>query len=495
MAEGTSTKLPVAMGERGLELRTLEDAWRFATGLVQGGMVPKSLEKAGERAVGAVVGILQAGKELGLQPMFALSNVTFVNGRVGLMGDAARAVVKMRGGLRPGTDFRVEYAGAENTPEWTCTVTAHRAGMEEPSSASFSLGDAMRAGLVRLQEGRVQARGYNDWNNHGPWATYTKRMLMYRALGFLCRDTFGDLLAGATLVEELQDYPAAPERDVTPPKEPDPLLADSANTVTAGGGQGQQIAGPDGGFSSPADPYAGEAWKAFNARKDVTVEELEAAASELEARPSTRDKNKALILRRKIRSLVSQGAGGVASQQVEPEGSVTEPVGHPAGEGALSRPAAAPSSEPERDPETGEVIPDHVGRELAEPPRAQGFTHVADAVGEVMGDLDRTGKADPAPIDADYQVEDEDGTGPFDARPEELALPDQPAPRVTREQRQRLRDLLAGRGKTEPQAALRFLSTIVERSVSSTETLTQAEYDQILRSLGVGPDAQQGDLL
>lgn len=494
MAEGTSTKLPVAMGERGLELRTLEDAWRFATGLVQGGMVPKSLEKAGERAVGAVVGILQAGKELGLQPMFALSNVTFVNGRVGLMGDAARAVVKMRGGLRPGTDFRVEYAGDENTPEWTCTVSAHRAGMEEPSSASFSLGDAIRAGLVRLNEGRVQARGYNDWNNHGPWATYTKRMLMYRALGFLCRDTFGDLLAGATLVEELQDYPAAPERDVTPPKEPDPLLADSANTV-AGGEQDTQIAGPDGGFSSPADPYSGEAWKAFNARKDVTVEELEAAAAELEARPSTRDKNKALILRRKIRGLVSQGAGGVASQQVEPEGSVTEPVGHPAGEGALSRPAAAPSSEPERDPETGEVIPDHVGRELAEPPRVEGFTHVADAVGAVMGDLDRTGKAEPDPIDADYQVEDEDGTGPFDARPEELELPDQPAPRVTREQRQRLRDLLAGRGKKEPQAALRFLSTIVERSVSSTETLTQAEYDQILRALGAGPDAQQGDLL
>ena len=487
---------PVEMGERGFNLRTLDDAIRFAQGLVQGGMVPKAFDKLGDKAAGAIVGLLQAGSELGLPHMYALSNLTFVNGRLGIMGDAARSVVKMRGGLKPGTDFRVEYEGAEGTPEWTCKVTAHRTGADEPSSASFSIADAIRAGLCRIHQGQIQARGYNDWNSFGPWAAYPKRMLMYRALGFLVRDTFGDLLAGAVLVEELADYPQSrvPERDVTPPKEPDPLLVGSANLVDVGeappSGQGVQEAGPGGSVASPpSDPYAGQAWAAVLDRAkagELTDAEADFIAAELEARPGTRDKNKARVLRQAHEKAASRGARGTAPQSEEPASS-SEGSAMPQQADAPVAPAPtaaldpSPADEPERDPDTGEVIPDHVGRTPLpeEPQRVEGFTHVGDAVGQVMGELERTGKIEPPPIEAAYQVEPEDGTGPFDARPQEAAEPRY----IDREQRSALIALLGQRGHKKKEAALMFVSTLLDRKIETTETITVEEHEKLLQML------------
>ncbi len=455
---------PVAIGERGIEIKSLDDAIRFAQGLVQGGLVPRAFEKLGDKAAGAIVGILQAGSELGLPHMYALSNLTFVNGRVGIMGDAARSVVKMRGGLKPGTDFAVEYSGKEDTPEWTCTVTAHRAGADAPVSSSFSLGDAIRAGLCRIHDGRVQARGYGDsWNATGPWASYTKRMMMYRALGFLCRDTFGDVLAGAVLVEELDDYPqsrAPAERDVTPPKEPDPLLADSAKVV---GGEVERPSTADGPQepaegTSPPDPYAGDAWTALCERAsagELEAEELERIAGELEARPSTRDKNKARLLRKHLSKHATRGARGTAPQTEEPESSiegaampnVADPLEAPA-------PSAAPEpSEPERDPDTGEVIPDGVGL--------------------VVDDNPTTGE----PIDADYRTEPEAEAGPFDDRPGEGQA--KPA-YIDDAQRRHLIRLLGSLGYAARDAAIEYLSKLLGRSVSTTSDITVEENKKLL---------------
>ena len=215
------------MGAHGFDF-DFAGAWRFAQGLIDGGMAPRGMDKAG-----AVVGLMQAGKELGLSPMYALANLTFTNGRLGIMGDAAKALIRRSGLLEPGTDFREEYSGKKNTPEWTCTVTAHRRGMKEPVSRSFSIQDAIDAGIARINGDKIESRKGREWSSYGPWSTYTARMLMYRATGFLARDYFADALGGCVVMEELQDYPAIshrPEvRDITPPAEPDPLLAVSAS--------------------------------------------------------------------------------------------------------------------------------------------------------------------------------------------------------------------------------------------------------------------------
>lgn len=213
----------VAMGSRGLALDNLDAAIRFADGLVKAGMVPKGVSHPG-----AVVGLIEAGKELGLAPMYALSNLTFTNGRLGIMGDAAKALIRGNGMLEPGTDFTEEYVGEEMTPEWTCTVIAQRKGMQKPFARSFSMREAIAARLVKLENGRALSRTRDGWGDHGPWSAYTKRMLMYRALGFLVRDYFSDVLGGAVLTEELRDYPTTDAVTVVAPTEPDPLLADAA---------------------------------------------------------------------------------------------------------------------------------------------------------------------------------------------------------------------------------------------------------------------------
>lgn len=218
---------PMMLGNRGFEF-DFESAQRFAKGLIEGGMVPKTITSPG-----AVLGIMQAGKELGLPPMYALSNLTFTNGRLGIMGDAAKALIRNSGVLKPGTDFDETYSGAEFTSEWKCTVTAHRDGQPKPFVASFSLADAVIARLVRLNNGQVfsKARG-GEWGDSGPWSTYTKRMLKYRALGFLVRDHFSDVIGGLTTTEELRDYGSMGEYgEATPPQEPDPLLVGSHDVI------------------------------------------------------------------------------------------------------------------------------------------------------------------------------------------------------------------------------------------------------------------------
>lgn len=208
-------------GPRGLQLQNLDEMIRFASGLIQAGMAPKGLTAQ----PGAVVALIQAGAEIGLPPMWSLSNLTFVNGRLGIMGDAALALIRSRGLLEPRTDFRVEYTGAEMTPEWTCVVTAQRAG-HPPASRKFSLADAVRAGLGRFTE----AAGWKA-SKGGPWDSYPQRMLYYRALGFLTRDEFSDVLYGLVLTEELRDYPPVRGESAVPASargQADPLLIEAA---------------------------------------------------------------------------------------------------------------------------------------------------------------------------------------------------------------------------------------------------------------------------
>lgn len=258
-------RVPVVLSQQGFEIQTIEQAWRFAQGLIEGRMVPESLAKGGP---GAVVGIMQAGREIGVPMMAALSGMTFTNGRLGIMGDLALAVIRAKGGLKPGTDFEVSWSGEPFTPEWTCTVTAHPVRTDKPVSESWTFAEAIRAGLVRVKDGKVEAGGRTGWNTYGAWATYTRRMMYYRPLGFLVRDHFSHLLSGAVICEELADYRSGPvraERDVTPPREPDPLMAmlaastgvaEAAPRQGAPEGAGTEAAMPSQPTLAPSSPAA-----------------------------------------------------------------------------------------------------------------------------------------------------------------------------------------------------------------------------------------------
>lgn len=229
----------VTMGEKGFNF-DFDSALRFAAEIVEAGMAPKGISKPG-----AVVGLIQAGRELGLPPMMALANLTFTNGRVGIMGDAAKALIRSGGHLKDGTDFVETYGGKEGTPTWSCTVSAWRKGQAKPFTYTFTLQDAITAKLVRIwNDGTLQSATRDGYGTDGPWAKYTKRMLKYRALGFLCKDHFSDVLLGCIVEEELRDYPGTAARGDAPAGA-DPLLVAAASPKCDGNHAGEECGDPE----------------------------------------------------------------------------------------------------------------------------------------------------------------------------------------------------------------------------------------------------------
>jgi len=174
---------------------TFAEAKTFAGELAASNLVPKAY--AGKPL--DILVAIQWGNENGLAPMQALQNISVINGKPTVYGDAAMALVQ----AHPACEGVEEYFEDEGTPNPIAVCIAHRRG-RKPVTAKFSVEDAKRAGL---------------WNKQGPWTSYPKRMLQMRARGFALRDAFPDALKGLITTEEADDYPAEAKqeaKDITP---------------------------------------------------------------------------------------------------------------------------------------------------------------------------------------------------------------------------------------------------------------------------------------
>lgn len=198
----------VAIGERGIMLRSLDDLLRFARMAVEGGAAPKGM------SAGAAALAVQAGLERGLGPLGGLQNAVVINGVLSWRGQGAAALIQNSGVCRPGT---LRFGSEGEGEQLKGFATAHRSSYPQPDRREFSVKDARQAGL---------------WGKDGPWKQYPGRMLAWRALGLLARDVFPDVLGGFPLAEEVEDFGApAPmagrvERAALPaPASPDPLMA------------------------------------------------------------------------------------------------------------------------------------------------------------------------------------------------------------------------------------------------------------------------------
>lgn len=187
---GQIIKAPIDFGNQGVKLASLEDAFRFANAVAISGFAPRGMEKPE-----AILVAIQLGAELGLTPMAALQNIAVINGRPAIYGDAALALVRSSGLLET---FREEEIGEVGKDTHGYKVTAKRKGFYE-AFETFTVADAKLAKL---------------WGKSGPWSDYPKRMLKFRARGFMLRDLFGDVLKGLRTMEEARDIPA--EVNVTP---------------------------------------------------------------------------------------------------------------------------------------------------------------------------------------------------------------------------------------------------------------------------------------
>lgn len=222
VAQPTSL-VPIAMSSAGLQLSSFQDALEFAKELVKSGAAPAKM------AAGAVVGVIQAGAELGTKPMQSLANFAAINGRIGPMTKLAKSLIKQAQILKEGTKIEewIEVDGevVQILPtdfkerETIAYCKSHRFDEEEPNVTLFSWADAKRANLSE---------------KGGPWQEYPQRQLMHRARGFHFDDHFGDVLLGMTLAEALPDYPderEAAEREITPERPAIPESTETEDTV------------------------------------------------------------------------------------------------------------------------------------------------------------------------------------------------------------------------------------------------------------------------
>jgi hypothetical protein len=186
----TATKAPIQFGSNGVQLQSIDEAFRFARAVVASGWAPKGMEKPE-----SVMIAIQFGMEIGLTPMAALQNMAVINGRPAIYGDAALALVRSSGLL---VSYKETEVGEPGKDSHGFTVTVQRRGFDA-ASETFTVGDAKAAKL---------------WGKAGPWTDYPKRMCKFRARGFLLRDQFGDILKGLRTAEEARDMPS--EINVTP---------------------------------------------------------------------------------------------------------------------------------------------------------------------------------------------------------------------------------------------------------------------------------------
>lgn len=214
--------IPVEMGERGIALHNIDEAWRFCKAIAQSGVAPEGMNDTAK-----IFAVVQAGAELGLTPFRALSNMKIINGRVGPMGSLAKALIRRERILASGTGFKQDFVGEEDSDEFAARIVTLRAGESKEYVTTFSVKDAKLAGLwgQKTRSGKPSV-----------WMKYPKRMLTWRAVGFHIDDYYSDVIMGMHIAEVLGDYPDKSPRIAVvmePQKEAvkDPLLEDLAATA------------------------------------------------------------------------------------------------------------------------------------------------------------------------------------------------------------------------------------------------------------------------
>ena len=173
---------------------TIDEAYRFANCLLQGGLVPASF-----KTPQAIITAIQMGAELGLKPMASLKAIGVINGRAALYGDGLVGVVLSKGQLE---DLEERFEGAND--DLTAIVTVKRKGVASPRICTFSVADAKKAGL---------------WGKD-TWSKYPKDMLMHKARARAFK-LFADILCGLPVYEDIREVPA--ERGADRPPTPDPV--------------------------------------------------------------------------------------------------------------------------------------------------------------------------------------------------------------------------------------------------------------------------------
>lgn len=210
-------RVPIVADERGvlpIVPRNIEEASRYANGLVAANQVPTAFRQGG-KADGApnapliLMGVLKS-MEIGLPPQTGLEVLLPLNGRFTLWGDGPIALALQSGKVknyieRQTCPIDAELPLGEWPNQFGYTVQIWRIGMEDPFIGTFTVSHAKRQ--------RLWMNSYKK-----PWLESPLRMLKIRARAFAIRDGFADCLMGLGIKEEIED--AMPDIDPAAVEEP-----------------------------------------------------------------------------------------------------------------------------------------------------------------------------------------------------------------------------------------------------------------------------------
>lgn len=166
------------------EFQKFEIAKRISHALAMSDLVPDAYRGRPNNCFVAI----NMGAELGMEPFQAIQSIAVIDGKPCLFGDGLIGVVR----ASPKCSWIQESLSEDGK---TATCSTQREGDPKPISASYSMSDAMLAGI----------------DSKFNWKKHPKRMLQMRARAYCLRDAYPDLLKGLGVVEERQDH------DDTPP--------------------------------------------------------------------------------------------------------------------------------------------------------------------------------------------------------------------------------------------------------------------------------------
>lgn len=150
--------------------------------------------------IASILMVLQHGSELGLSTTQSLQEIIPTNGMLSIKGDGAKALIMSSGICE---SWEEKETGSIQDDTYKVTITSRRKG-GNTITRSFSVEDAKRAGLWVTED---KLKRNDAWKfKLSPWYKYPKRMIMYRAIGFISRDLYSDVLKGMVTYEEAMDY-------------------------------------------------------------------------------------------------------------------------------------------------------------------------------------------------------------------------------------------------------------------------------------------------
>jgi len=155
-----------------VDLSRMESAYKMCQVLSKSDLVPKSYRQKPENVFLAYI----AGQPFGWDVTMSMRSFHIIEGTPSLKPEIQLALVR-----QAGHSVTVEKSSVD-----LVVITGKRSDTGDIATASYSIEDAKRAGLI----------------GKGNWKTYPEDMLFARAVSRLCRRLFQDVLLGCAYVPE-----------------------------------------------------------------------------------------------------------------------------------------------------------------------------------------------------------------------------------------------------------------------------------------------------